>query len=278
MDATAAPLNASLYRRMGGAAGLANMVDDMVDRHAANPLLAARFRDCDLPQLKAQSVAFFSTCLGAFCQADRSKQLLAHAGMQFDGAELAAVIADTALTLEENGLDAADVAALTALLLPSCIHYPTENDREHEQFRHDLPIGETNAASRQSNKETEMTQATNTLYDRLGRRDGITRITRELIKNHLANPLVSRRYAQIDDMDRVERNVIDFFCAGAGGPEIYRGKDMLATHRGMNVNEQEFVAVIDDAMAALETCDVDLPTRNEVLAILWSMKGEVVRV
>jgi hemoglobin len=239
---------------MGGAAGLANMVDDMVDRHAANPLLAARFRDCDLPQLKAQSVAFFSTCLGAFCQADRSKQLLAHAGMQFDG------------------------AALTALLLPSCIHYPTENDREHEQFRHDLPIGETNAASRQSNKETEMTQATNTLYDRLGRRDGITRITRELIKNHLANPLVSRRYAQIDDMDRVERNVIDFFCAGAGGPEIYRGKDMLATHRGMNVNEQEFVAVIDDAMAALETCDVDLPTRNEVLAILWSMKGEVVRV
>lgn len=119
---------------------------------------------------------------------------------------------------------------------------------------------------------------TATLYDRLGRRDGITRITRELIKNHLANPLVSNRYSQIKDMDRVERNVIDFFCAGSGGPETYAGKDMLNTHRGMNVSEQEFVSVIDDAMAALATCGVEAPVRNEVLAILWSMKAEVIRV
>lgn len=117
-----------------------------------------------------------------------------------------------------------------------------------------------------------------TLYDRLGRRDGITRISRQLIKNHLANPLVSQRYSQITDMDRIERNVIDFFCAGSGGPESYGGKDLVSTHRGMNVNEQEFVAVLDDAMAALETCEVDAPVRNEVLAILWSMKGEVVRI
>lgn len=123
-----------------------------------------------------------------------------------------------------------------------------------------------------------MSQATATLYDRLGRHDGITRITRELIRNHMANPLVNIRYGQVDDMDRLERNVIDFFCAGAGGPETYGGKDMLTTHRGMNVSEQEFVTVIDDAMAALETCGVDATTRNEVLAILWSLKGEVVRV
>lgn len=123
-----------------------------------------------------------------------------------------------------------------------------------------------------------MSETTATLYDRLGRRDGITRITRELIKNHLANPLVNSRYGQIKDMDRVERNVIDFFCAGSGGPEAYNGKDMLSTHRGMNVSEQEFVTVIDDAMAALQTCGVEVPVRNEVLAVLWSMKGEVIRV
>jgi len=119
---------------------------------------------------------------------------------------------------------------------------------------------------------------TTTLYDRLGRRDGISRITRALIKNHLANPLVSNRYSQIEDMDRVERNVIDFFCAGAGGPESYTGRDMLSTHRGMNINEQEFVAVIDDAMAAMETCEVAAAVRGEVLAILWSLKPEVIRV
>ena len=123
-----------------------------------------------------------------------------------------------------------------------------------------------------------MNADTTTLYDRLGRREGITRITQVLIQNHLANPLVNSRYAGIQDMDRLERNVIDFFCAGAGGPEHYAGKDMLATHRGMNISEQEFVAVIDDAMAALDTCGVAAPVCNEVLAILWSLKGEVIRV
>jgi hemoglobin len=83
---------------------------------------------------------------------------------------------------------------------------------------------------------------------------------------------------QIKDMDRIERNVIDFFCAGSGGPETYGGKDLVSTHRGMNVSEQEFLSVIDDAMAALESCGIDAPVRNEVLAVLWSMKGEVIRI
>ena len=121
------------------------------------------------------------------------------------------------------------------------------------------------------------TTTTTSLYDRLGRREGIARITRTLIDNHLANPLVNARYGA-SDMPKVEQRVIEFFCAGAGGPETYTGKDMLATHKGMNVSEQEFVAVIDDAMAALETHNIDPATRNDVLAILWSLKGEVIRV
>ena len=46
----------------------------------------------------------------------------------------------------------------------------------------------------------------------------------------------------------------------------------------MNISEQEFVSVIDDAMAALDTNGIDPATRNEVLAILWSLKGDVIRV
>jgi hemoglobin len=125
--------------------------------------------------------------------------------------------------------------------------------------------------------DTAVDTIATTLYERLGRREGIARITRTLIDNHMANPLVSLRYAA-SDMPRVEQRVVEFFCAGAGGPEAYSGKDMLATHRGMNISEQEFMAVVDDAMAALETNGIDLATRNEVLAILWSLRGEVVRV
>lgn len=121
------------------------------------------------------------------------------------------------------------------------------------------------------------TAITSSLYERLGRHDGIARITRTLIENHMANPLVNVRYGA-SDMTRVEQRVVEFFCAGAGGPETYTGGDMIATHKGMNINEQEFVTVIDDAMAALDAHEIDAATRNEVLGILWSLKSEVVRV
>ena len=123
-----------------------------------------------------------------------------------------------------------------------------------------------------------MSQTTASLYERLGRREGITRITRDLIQIHLANPLVKTRFENIEDPARFERRVVEFFCAGSGGPETYSGRDMVSTHRGMNISEQEFITVVDDAMAALEKNGIDLPTRNDVLAIFWSLKGEVVRV
>ena len=123
-----------------------------------------------------------------------------------------------------------------------------------------------------------MSQTTASLYERLGRREGITRITRDLIEIHQANPLVKTRFENIEDPARFERRVIEFFCAGSGGPEAYSGRDMVSTHRGMNISEQEFINVVDDAMAALEKNGIDLPTRNDVLAIFWSLKGEVVRV
>jgi len=46
-------VNASLYDRLGGAAVVAALVDDAVDRLAANPALAPPFCGKDLPQLRA---------------------------------------------------------------------------------------------------------------------------------------------------------------------------------------------------------------------------------
>jgi hemoglobin len=94
----------------------------------------------------------------------------------------------------------------------------------------------------------DMSQTTASLYERLGGREGITRITADLMKNHLANPLLKTRFENSKDLARVERRAVEFFCAGSGGPEIYSGQDMLSTHRGMNISEQEFIAATDDVM------------------------------
>ena len=120
--------------------------------------------------------------------------------------------------------------------------------------------------------------STPTLYERLGRADGIKRIVRDTIANHLANPLIKSRYGGVKDLDRLHRVSTEFFCAGAGGPETYTGRDVLETHKGMNVSEQELVAAIDDIVAALDKNGIDAQTKSDVVGILYSLKSQVVRL
>jgi hemoglobin len=120
--------------------------------------------------------------------------------------------------------------------------------------------------------------STPSLYERLGRKDGISRIVRDVITNHLANPLIKARFAGVKDMDRLHKVSTEFICMGAGGPETYTGRDMIATHKGMNVSEQEFIEVVDDITAALDKNSIDAQTKSDVIGVLFSLKAQVVRL
>lgn len=117
-----------------------------------------------------------------------------------------------------------------------------------------------------------------TLYERLGERDGITQLVDDAVNAHLANPIVKTRFENTDDIDHAKRMSVEFFCAGSGGPEVYTGRDMLTTHRGMNISEQEFLAVVDDIFHAMDKNQLDAEVQKEVLAVLYSLKDEIIRV
>ena len=119
---------------------------------------------------------------------------------------------------------------------------------------------------------------TGSLYQRLGGFAGITRIVDDVMEAHLANPAVKTRFENAKDLDRARRMARDFFCAGAGGPEAYTGKDLLAAHKGMNISEQEYLAAMDDIVSALAKNGIDQASTGEVIAILDSLKGNIIRV
>ena len=119
---------------------------------------------------------------------------------------------------------------------------------------------------------------TASLYDRLGRFDGITRIVHDVMDAHLANPVIAPRFQATKDLDHAKKMAVEFFCAGCGGPESYTGRDLLVAHKGMNINEQEYMAAMDDILHALEKNDIHLATRGEVTAILYSLKGNIIHV
>ncbi len=116
------------------------------------------------------------------------------------------------------------------------------------------------------------------LYDRLGGAKGIALIVDHAMANHLKNPLIKTRFEKVADLERAKRMASEFFCAGAGGPETYTGKDMLAAHRGMNISEQEYSAAVDDIVEAMSTNKMSEDTVKDVIAILDSLKGQVIRV
>lgn len=117
-----------------------------------------------------------------------------------------------------------------------------------------------------------------TLYQRLGGADGIARLVDDTIALHLQNPLVQSRFANIKDMAHTKRMARDFFTAGSGGPQNYVGKDMLSAHKGMNISEQEYLAVMDDIVAAMNKSEIEDSAKNEVVAILYSLKDNIIRV
>lgn len=115
------------------------------------------------------------------------------------------------------------------------------------------------------------------LYERLGGENAIRNIATVILENHLANDVVKARYMD-SDRQEVIRVVTEFICVGTGGPQTYSGKDMLAAHKGMNISEREYMAVLDDILAALNTQGVGQREKEELLFIAYSLRGDILHV
>ena len=115
------------------------------------------------------------------------------------------------------------------------------------------------------------------LFERLGGTAGITNIAGDVVENHLVNKTVATRFAK-SDIAKLKNAAATFFITGTGGPNVYQGKDMLASHQGMNISAVEFMSVLDDALAALKKNNVEQREQEEVLFVLYSMRSQIVLV
>ncbi len=120
----------------------------------------------------------------------------------------------------------------------------------------------------------------NTLFERLGKREGIAKIVDDVVENHMNNPAISARFLPYKELPEqlaaVKQHTIDFFSAGSGGPAIYSGRQMPEAHKGMNISPEEYMHAIDDIFLALNKHSIDEETKKDVLSILWSLKGTII--
>ena len=122
-----------------------------------------------------------------------------------------------------------------------------------------------------------MTEAS--LYERLGGEESIRAIVTDIVALHHANPAINARYDNAKKSDaELIKLVVELIGSGTGGPQEYTGMSMPEAHKGMNVNEAEFVAVVDDILEAMVKNGVGEREKADMLAIAYGMKNDIVHL
>src|SRR5262245_50979926 len=88
------------------------------------------------------------------------------------------------------------------------------------------------------------------LYSRLGGRMAITAVVNDFVINVAKDKRINGFFANTD-IPRLKRLLVQQICAGSGGPCKYEGRSMREAHRGMGVGNQDFDALVEDLVKAL---------------------------
>ena len=114
-----------------------------------------------------------------------------------------------------------------------------------------------------------------TLFSDMGGKAGIDRLVDASVDNYLADDRIKAIFDE-SNIDRIRMELKDQFCQLAGGPCVYKGHNMVATHKGLHLTNANFNALVEDLQAAMEKCGISFPTQNRFLARLAPYQHEVV--
>ena len=118
------------------------------------------------------------------------------------------------------------------------------------------------------------------LYDRLGKKKAITAVVDEFVSRVTGDARINKTFAATaSDAARLKKfkgNLVDQICEASGGPCKYMGKSMKAAHMGMGVTGNDFGALVEDLVGALDKFRVGQHEKDQLLGALGPMKGDIV--
>jgi hemoglobin len=138
---------------------------------------------------------------------------------------------------------------------------------------HDRP-GESDLKNYDRSLYERFSNADESLYDRLGGRDVIAAFVDDAVERILVDERIAHLFDN-SDIPNLKLQLTDQICQLSGGPCEYQGLDMESAHRGLDITEAEFNALVEDFQWAMRANDVPYGLENQVLALLAPMKPAV---
>jgi hemoglobin len=121
-------------------------------------------------------------------------------------------------------------------------------------------------------------QEKKTLYARLGGYDAIASVVDDFIMRLATDKRFERFFVgfSTDSKKKLRQHILDQFCAAAGGPCVYMGRDMKTTHGGLGITEADWDAAAKHLVASLDKYKVPEAEKNELLAFVVAQKKDIV--
>lgn len=116
------------------------------------------------------------------------------------------------------------------------------------------------------------------LYERLGGYSAIAAVVDDLMMKFVSDPQLAKYFAGHgeDSKRRLRQLQVDMICQATGGPCFYLGRDMKSVHKGIGINGTEWQTAITHILGVLDNFNVPDAEQKEVLALLNSIKGDIV--
>ncbi len=113
------------------------------------------------------------------------------------------------------------------------------------------------------------------LYETFGGREGLVKIMDDVMPRWLQNPR-TRPFFENADQERIKLQLVEQFCVIMKGPCEYSGRTMAEAHRGMNVDEGAFYALVEELQRTLNAMDVPFAAQNRLIAALAPMHRDII--
>jgi hemoglobin len=113
------------------------------------------------------------------------------------------------------------------------------------------------------------------LFETFGGREGLTRIMDAFMVRLVKNPR-TRPFFENADQERIKRQLVEQFCVIMKGPCEYSGRTMAEAHRGQNIPEGAFYALVEELQLTLNAMDIPFRAQNRLIAALAPMHRDII--
>ena len=125
---------------------------------------------------------------------------------------------------------------------------------------------------------TDGAQEKKSLYLRLGGYDAIAAVVDDFIGRLVADNRFTKFFVghSEDSLKKIRMHVIDQLCAAAGGPCLYIGRDMKASHHGLGITGADWDESAKHLVESLDKFKVGKQEKDDVMAFVGTLRKDIV--